>query len=461
MGAHRNCGMITTDKYKYYHRQQHQSQLKQQFDHNDQIKSPQPAERRDQSRLQQQIGQQHQFGERQSVGRSRQDQGQAGCYNCGETGHFKHNCPKPKVQGRVHKIELHLLDDMWTMMGDIEGKRVECEWDNGAAITVIPERLVPQPIKKTQSLQLTGFAGGSINANTTEVRVNIGPFNGCIEAAVVPDDIVELPLIGRNIGPKDPGQLLNNYTLLSGKRNRVNVNTVQTHKQQKEQEDNETAEQQALQDEQPHLIPLDGSVGEDINNEDECEMKSEGRIMNVLNRNEDELEVLCNLGGVNLSEEGERITEEYKRVMIQDESLKEWKKLAETKDKSLRLVDGILKKQYKDYIHGLKELLVIPREMRARPVSMAHDYCGHVGTDKVTWTLRQNFTWPGMYKQIEIYSQRCDSCQKARRENERKILMGEMPFYSKPFENVAVDLVGPLPRTREVLLDILRRASRG
>ena len=72
----------------------------------------------------------------------------------------------------------------------------------------------------------------------------------------------------------------------------MNVNTVQTHKQQNEREDNETAEQQALQDEEPHVIPLDGSVGEDINNEDECEMKSESRVMNVLNRNEDELEVL-------------------------------------------------------------------------------------------------------------------------------------------------------------------------
>ena len=280
---------------------------------------------------------------------------------------------------------------------------------------------------------MTGFAGGSINADTTEVRVNIGPFNGCIEAAVVPDDIVELPLIGRNIGPKDLGQLLNNYTLLSGKRNRVNVNTVQTHKQQKEQEENETAEQQALEDEQPCLIPLDGSAGEDINNEDECEMKSEGRVMNVLNINEDEFEVLCNLGGINLSEEGESITEEYKKVMKQDESMKEWKKLAETKDKGLRLLDGILRKQYKDNIHGLKELLVIPKGMRARLVSMAHDYCGHVGTDKVTWTLRQNFTWPGIYKQINTYCQQCDSCQKARSKNERKIPMEEMPLHSKPF----------------------------
>ena len=132
---------------------------------------------------------------------------------------------------------------------------------------------------------MTGFAGGSINADTTEVGVNICPFNGCIEAAAVPDDIVELPLIGRNIGPKDLGLLLNNYTLLSGKRNRVNVNAIQTLKQQKEEEENETAEQQALENEQPCPVPLDESVGEDIINEDECEMKSEGRVVNVLNRN--------------------------------------------------------------------------------------------------------------------------------------------------------------------------------
>ena len=129
--------------------------------------------------------------------------------------------------------------------------------------------------------------------------------------------------------------------------------------------------------------------------------------------------------------------------------MKEWKKLAETKDKGLKLVDGVVKKQYKDDLHGLKELLVIPKGMRARLVSVTHDYCGHVGTDKVTWTLRQNFTWPGMYKQIKTYCQQCDSCQKARREKERMIPMGEMPLHSKLFENVDVDLVGPLPRTRE------------
>ena len=66
---HGSASKLWIDHHKYYHRQQHQSQQKPQFDHNDQMKSPQPAERRDQSRLQQQIGQQHQFGERQSVGR--------------------------------------------------------------------------------------------------------------------------------------------------------------------------------------------------------------------------------------------------------------------------------------------------------------------------------------------------------------------------------------------------------
>ena len=47
-------------------------------------------------------------------------------------------------------------------------------------------------------------------------------------------------------------------------------------------------------------------------------MKSEGWVVNVLKRNEYELEVLCNLGGINLLEDGESITEEYKKLRKQD-----------------------------------------------------------------------------------------------------------------------------------------------
>ena len=237
---------------------------------------------------------------------------------------------------------------------------------------------------------------------------------------------------------------------MSGKRNqRVLVNAVQTRKQQKEQEEVKAAEQQAWENEQPCPIPLDESVGKDVITEEECEMRSEGRVVNELNRNEDEFEVLCNLGGVKSLGEGGSIVEEYKRLMKQDESMKEWKKLAEKKKKGLRWVEGVLQKQFEDDFQGIKELLVIPKGMRARLVRLAHDHCGHIGTERVTWALRQNFTRPGMHKQIKAHCQQCDTCQKARRGKERKIPMGEMPLLTKPFENVAVDLVGPLPRTRD------------
>ena len=35
-------------------------------------------------------------------------------------------------------------------MGDIGGKKVECELDTGAAIMVIPESLVSQPFQKKE-----------------------------------------------------------------------------------------------------------------------------------------------------------------------------------------------------------------------------------------------------------------------------------------------------------------------
>ena len=88
-----------------------------------------------------------------------------------------------------------------------------------------------------------------------------------------------------------------------------------------------------------------------------CEKKFEGRVVNVWNRNEDELEVWRNLGGINLLEKKESITEEYKTLMKQDDSMKEWKKLAEKKGKGLRWVDGVTKKKYKDDIHGLERII--------------------------------------------------------------------------------------------------------
>ena len=56
---HGKASKLWSDHHKYYYRQQHQSQQQQQFDHNDQIKSPQEAERIDQNKLQQHTGQQH------------------------------------------------------------------------------------------------------------------------------------------------------------------------------------------------------------------------------------------------------------------------------------------------------------------------------------------------------------------------------------------------------------------
>ena len=65
----RECAEAVWAK-KQTDRQQHRPQQQQQFDSNDQMKSPQHAERRDQSRPQQQTGQQQPFGERQSGGRT-------------------------------------------------------------------------------------------------------------------------------------------------------------------------------------------------------------------------------------------------------------------------------------------------------------------------------------------------------------------------------------------------------
>ena len=63
------------------------------------------------------------------------------------------------------------------------------------------------------------------------------------------------------------------------------------------------------------------------------------------------------------------------------------------------------------------------------------------------WALKQSCCWPGMSGSVKRYGRSCSECQKMRKGGVAEIPMGEMPIYKVPFENVAIDIVGPFPRS--------------
>ena len=100
--------------------------------------------------------------------------------------------------------------------------------------------------------------------------------------------------------------------------------------------------------------------------------------------------------------------------------------------------------------HTLEQVLVLvlPKPFREKVLVLAHDRMQHMGARRVTILIKQRFTWPGMGQDIIQFCRSCPICQKCSKPKARKALMVERPVLSEPFEVLAVDIVGPMPKGR-------------
>ncbi len=92
--------------------------------------------------------------------------------------------------------------------------------------------------------------------------------------------------------------------------------------------------------------------------------------------------------------------------------------------------------------------LVLPQSKRAKALRLAHDNTAHIGVRGMRRMLGSRFVWPGIHGDIVKYVKSCDVCLRLNRSGNKKALMVERKILSVPFESVAVDLVGPLPKGR-------------
>lgn len=65
-----------------------------------------------------------------------------------------------------------------------------------------------------------------------------------------------------------------------------------------------------------------------------------------------------------------------------------------------------------------------------------HEQLGHVGSEKMLWSLKQSCGWPRMDRAVKSYGRACAECQRMRKEKVGKAPMGEMQVHKVPFEHV-------------------------
>uniref|UniRef100_A0A669BA80 Gypsy retrotransposon integrase-like protein 1 n=1 Tax=Oreochromis niloticus TaxID=8128 RepID=A0A669BA80_ORENI len=93
--------------------------------------------------------------------------------------------------------------------------------------------------------------------------------------------------------------------------------------------------------------------------------------------------------------------------------------------------------------------IVLPAYLRAQALSLAHE--GHLGIVGTKQHLRKKVWWPGMDKAEEKFCKACHGCQIVARPDPPEPLRNTL-LPDRPWRDVAVDLLGPLPSNHSILV---------
>uniref|UniRef100_A0A674IBQ6 Gypsy retrotransposon integrase-like protein 1 n=1 Tax=Terrapene triunguis TaxID=2587831 RepID=A0A674IBQ6_9SAUR len=93
--------------------------------------------------------------------------------------------------------------------------------------------------------------------------------------------------------------------------------------------------------------------------------------------------------------------------------------------------------------------LLVPWCHQRAVMKLAHDVptAGHLGHEKTLAWILGRFFWPGVHQEVKNYCNPCPDCQLATPARTPKAPLIPMPLIETPFERVAMDLVGPLPKS--------------
>ena len=160
---------------------------------------------------------------------------------------------------------------------------------------------------------------------------------------------------------------------------------------------------------------------------------------------------------------GSHSREALVKETMADPSLQKWRDFAEKWEQGFLWKEGLLYQTVTTHVLETAHLMVLPKLFRPKVLVLAHEKLGHLGARRVRALLRQRFVWPGMGQDIINYCRSCPICQKCGKAPARKVPMMEREVLTEPFEVMAFDIVGPMPKGKggsRFLLTAICMASR-
>lgn len=83
-------------------------------------------------------------------------------------------------------------------------------------------------------------------------------------------------------------------------------------------------------------------------------------------------------------------------------------------------------------------------------IENAHETLGHFGHQKTIDYIRRWYWWPLLNKDVVLYCRTCGVCQTTKDDTKRPAgLLHSLPVPTHPWASIAMDFIGPFPRTED------------
>ena len=155
-------------------------------------------------------------------------------------------------------------------------------------------------------------------------------------------------------------------------------------------------------------------------------------------------------------EHNEVLVEDFAKLQLEDPTLSSCFSAVKNPDEAREALEEgntcFVKNNEKLYRVAVDtEQLVVPKVLRAEVLHLGHSipWAGHLGMEKTENRILNRFYWPGFHKDIAEYCRSCPECQlSARSKRGLKVPLISLPIIDVPFSRIAMDVVGPLERSR-------------
>ena len=396
-------------------------------------------------------------GSNQVNGRQGSKPRQIICYSCKEPGHIKPNCPHrvrmvspESFDGDSSESEDEVVPKVvkpFIVDGCVDGHVVEgMRYDTGCDCTVVAKHCVSPLAYIGKKIVLKGWRGAEKSVHElAKVSISVGSVVHVHKIVAVAEDFGYPALLGMDLSQEmhveimsmlkcwdTPGEAFKAQDEVDSDENRVRVTRAQEKKrlEAEQADDLATAESEST--------PVDLSAISEL----EDEIVVDDVVATPLAECADVL-----VEAVPMVSCGDRgaLQKEQKA----DLTLTDLHELAKDRERGYRYDVGILVQDIDNEVGDVSTRIVVPLGRRDALLKLAHSgvASGHCGVKRTYARLASHFTWPRMYVQTKELVRICPGCQKAAKNRFARAPLQPLPCIGEPFRVVAMDLVGPLPRT--------------